>query len=144
MGAAEGDRARHQVRGTWALSLRGAGRTVLASGEFEVLRQISGEAFSGIEEEGVLPDVDPRTPAAAGEKATEGGGLGEGDRASQVGQTGRAALRLCNVVAQSPSDAERGLQAGGREGTDGAGDRTVGDRLLQAVPKPDAGHWEGE
>ena len=31
------------------------------------------------EQEGVLPDVDSRTPAAAGEKAAEGGGLGEGD-----------------------------------------------------------------
>jgi hypothetical protein len=51
-----------------------------------------------------------------------------------------AALRLCNLVAQSPSDAEGGLQEGGGEGTDGAGDGTVRDRLLQAVPEPDAGH----
>ncbi|HEX9111353.1 MAG TPA: hypothetical protein VF845_07725 [Terriglobales bacterium] len=32
---------------------------------------------------------------------------------------GRAALRLCNLVAQSAGDAEGGLQAGGGEGTDG-------------------------
>ena len=47
--------------------------------KLEVLRRVSGEAFSGIAEEGVLPDVDPRTPAAAGEKAAEGSGLDEGD-----------------------------------------------------------------
>jgi hypothetical protein len=39
-----------------------------------------------------------------------------------AGQEGQTALRLCNLVAQSPSNAERGIQARGREGTDGAGD----------------------
>jgi hypothetical protein len=34
-----------------------------------VFRRVSGEAFSGIEEEGVLLDVDPRTPATAGPQA---------------------------------------------------------------------------
>jgi hypothetical protein len=39
--------------------------------------------------------------------------VGEGDRTGQAGQEGRAALRLCNLVAQSPSYAEGGLQEGG-------------------------------
>ena len=57
--------------------------------------------FPGVAAEGLLPDVDPRTPAAAGEKAVEGSGLDEGAGAGQAGQEGQAALRLCNLVAQS-------------------------------------------
>src|SRR5580704_18497047 len=49
-----------------------------------------------------LPDVDPRTIAAAGEKTAEGSGLGEGTRVGKTGEAGRAALRLCSLVAQSP------------------------------------------
>src|ERR1039458_3183954 len=113
MGAAEGDGARHQVRRTGALPMRGADGTVLEAGEFEVFRRVSGEAFSGIAEEGVLPHVDPRTPATAGKKGTEGSGVDKGDRARQTSQEGRAELRLCNLVAQSPSDAKGGLQEGG-------------------------------
>ena len=52
--------------------MRSTGGTVLEAGEFEVLRRVSREAFSRIEEEGVLPDVHPRTLATSGEKATEG------------------------------------------------------------------------
>jgi hypothetical protein len=37
----------------------------------------------------------------------------EGDRASQAGSAGPAAFRLCNLIAQSPSDAEARLQEGG-------------------------------
>jgi hypothetical protein len=68
--------ARHQVRRTRALSMRSTGWTVLEAGEFEVFRRISGKAFSGIKEEGVLSDVNPRTPAAASPKAAEGSGMG--------------------------------------------------------------------
>jgi hypothetical protein len=75
--------------------------------------------FPGIAAEGLLLYVNSRTHAAAGEKGFEEARLGEGDRASQVGPAGPAALRLCNLVAQSPSDADRRIQAGGREGTDG-------------------------
>ena len=39
--------------------------------------------------------------------------------ASKGSATGRSALRLCNLVAQSSSAAEGGLQAGGGEGTGG-------------------------
>jgi len=49
---------------------------------------------AGIEEETVLPDVDPRKLAAAGEKTAKGGGMGEGDRAGQAREAGLAALRL--------------------------------------------------
>ena len=66
--------------------------------------------------------------------------MDEGGGVSQAGEAGQAALRLCNLVAQSPSNAEGGLQEGGRAGTNWAGNGTVGDSLLQAVPEPDAGH----
>ena len=33
--------------------------TVLAGGETEVIRRVSDEAVSGVEAEGVLPDVNP-------------------------------------------------------------------------------------
>src|ERR1700687_2969399 len=105
MGAAERDRARHQVRRTGALSVRGAGGAVLETGGIEMFRRVPRTAVSGIEKEGVLPDVDPRTPATSGQKTTEGRGLGEGDRAGKTGEAGPADLRLCNLVAQSASDA---------------------------------------
>ena len=67
-------------------------------------------------------------------------GLGERAGAGQAGQEGQAALRLCNLVAQSSGDAQRGVQAGGREGTDGKGNGAVGDYLLQTLPEPDASY----
>src|ERR1017187_5565714 len=120
--------------------MRGSGGPVLATGEPQVLRRVPGAAVSGIAAEGVLPNVDSREPAVAGEKAAERSGMDKGDRVSKTGKEGRAALRLCNLVAQSPAAAEKGIQAGGREGIDRAGNRTVGNYLLQAVPKSDAGH----
>jgi hypothetical protein len=71
-----------------------------------VLRRVPGEAVSGIAAEGLLPDVDSRTPAAAGEKAAEGSGLDEGTGVSQAGQEGPAALRLCNLVAPGTGNAQ--------------------------------------
>ena len=55
----------------------------------------------------------------------EGIGTGEG-RAP-----GRAALRLCNLVAQSPRTTKRRVQAGSGEGADRKRRRAVGDDLLQ-------------
>src|SRR5579864_2083200 len=124
--------------------MRGAGGAVLAAGAVEVFRRISRKALSGIEEESVLPDVDPRKLATAGEETAEGSGMGEGDRAGQARKAGQAELRLCNLVAQSPADAQGGLQEGGGEGTNGAANRALGDRLLQTVPKPNAGHRESD
>jgi hypothetical protein len=46
-------------------------------------------------------------------------GWTKGAGTSEDSAQGRAALRLCNLVAQSARDAEGGLQAGGREGADG-------------------------
>ena len=66
-------------------------------------------------------------------------GWAKGDRTGEAGEAGQAELRLCNLVAQSPSDAEEGLQEGGREGIDGEGNG-AGDCLLQSLPEPDAGH----
>ena len=69
-----------------------SGGTVLAAGEVEVFRRISRAAFPGIEKEGLLPDVDPRTPARTGATGTKGGGMDEGVGVSQAGQKGGAAL----------------------------------------------------
>jgi hypothetical protein len=53
-------------------------------------------------------------PSAKSNIATaKGSGMEEGDRTGETREAGRAALRLCNLVAQSPSDAEGGLQEGG-------------------------------
>jgi len=120
--------------------MRGAGGAVLEAGGSEVLRRVPGEAVSGVAAESLLPDVDSRTPAAASKKAAEGSGLDEGAGASQAGQERQAALRLCNLVAPGTGDAQGAVQAGGGEGTDGAGNGTVGDYLLQTVPEPDASH----
>jgi hypothetical protein len=43
-------------------------------------------------------------------------GWAKGLEASQAGQEGPAALRLCNLVAPGTGDAQRAVQAGGREG----------------------------
>jgi hypothetical protein len=64
----------------------------LATGGTEVLRRVPGEVFSWVAAEGLLPDVDPRTPATAGEKAAEGSGMGEGDRASQAARPSASGL----------------------------------------------------
>jgi len=109
MGTAKGGGARHEVRRTRALFMRGAGGAVLAAGKFEVFRRVFGKAFPGFEEESVLPDVDPRKLTTTGEKTAEGSGMGEGDRTGQAREAGQAELRLCNLVAQSPADAEGGL-----------------------------------
>jgi len=65
-----------------------------------VFRRVSGEAFSGIKEkeEGILPNVDPRTLATAGEKATEGSRLDEGGRIGETREAGQTELRLCNLA----------------------------------------------
>src|SRR5271167_357763 len=67
----------------------------------------------------------------------EGAGVGQ-DRAP-----GRAGLRLCNLVAQSPRLAEGRFPAGSREGTDGKGRGAFGVDLLQSLQEPDPGHRAG-
>ena len=76
------------------VSVRGAGGTVLAGGEPEVVRRVSGKTVSGIEKEGVLPDVHPRAPAAAGEEGAEGSGMDEGAGVGEGGAQGRAATSI--------------------------------------------------
>jgi hypothetical protein len=61
------------------------------------------------------------------------------DRANP-GSLGQAGIRLCNLVAQGPRDAEGTVQTGGRKGTDRAGNRALGNHLLEAVQEPDPGH----
>ena len=48
--------------------MRGAGGSVLARRGFEVVRGVLAAEVSGIPKEGVLPDVNPREPAATGER----------------------------------------------------------------------------
>src|ERR1700739_2725644 len=62
--------------------------------------------------------------------------MDEGAGASEGGAEGQAALRLCNLVAQSPRNAEGGFQAGGGERTDGKGRGTVRTDLLQGLQEP--------
>ena len=44
---------------------------------------------------------------------------------------------MCNLVAPGAENTQGAVQAEGREGTDGAGNGTVGDYLLQTVPEPE-------
>ncbi len=95
----------HLFRRARQVSVRSAGETVLEVGEPGVV--YPDAAVSGIEEEGVLPNVHPRAPAAAGETRTEGSGTDEGAGATSEDRApGRAAFRLCNLVAQGPRDAK--------------------------------------
>ena len=99
--------------------------TVLEAGEPEVVRRVSGEAVSGIEKEGLLPDVDPRAPAATGEEGLEEVGWTKGLELTQSGQAGWVSSFDCatwmHKAREMPKEA---VQAGGREGTDGSGDRS--------------------
>ena len=71
-------------------------------------------------------------------------GWTKGLELAKVAQEGWAGVRLCNLAAQSALTAEGRVQAGGGEGTDGAGIGTVGDYLLQAVQDPDSGGRAGD
>jgi hypothetical protein len=59
---------------------------LLPVGRSQVFRRVPGEAVSGVTKEGLLPDVNSRTPAATGKETTEGSGLDEGAGGSQTGQ----------------------------------------------------------
>src|SRR5208283_2014228 len=64
--------------------------------------------------------------------------MDEGAGASEACASGRAAVRLCNLVAQGPRTAEGGLPSRGGKGTDGKGRGAVRVDLLQGVQKPDS------
>ncbi len=76
-------------------------------------------------------------------KESQGGGLDEGIGVGEGGAQGWAGLRLCNLVAQSPRDAEGSVQARSGKGTDGKGNRGVGVGLFQVVQEPDSGYRAG-
>jgi len=69
--------------------MRGEGRTVLEAGRAEILRRFLGETVSRVAAEGLLPHVDSRTPAAAGEKAAKGSGLAKGLERAKVAKRDR-------------------------------------------------------
>src|SRR5579863_5249777 len=95
---------------------------------------------SGIATEGLLPDVDSRAPATAGEERVKENWLGEGDRVGEVSTEGQTGLRLCNLVAQSSRVAEGGVSEGRGARTHRKNNRALGNCLLQTLPEPDAGH----
>src|SRR5215471_2755749 len=81
-------------------------------GGCEIVRGVPAEEVSGVPQEGVLPHVDPREPAATGEEGTGEARLGQRTRVGQAGTAGLTAFRLCNLVAQSRRTAEGGFSAG--------------------------------
>src|SRR5271169_2904789 len=113
--------------------MRSAVGPVLATGKPEVLRRVPGAPVSGVQEEGLLPDVHSRTSAAAGEEGAETGGMDEGAGVGQAGAPAGSALRKCNLAAQSQADAQGGVSAGSGEGTDGQGQRIFGADLFQGL-----------
>src|ERR1035438_6917194 len=70
--------------------------------------------------------------------------MDEGTGVSEACASRWPGLRLCNLVAQSPVPANRGLQAGGGEGAYGKGRGAVGTNLLQGLQEPDPGHRAGD
>ena len=82
------------------------------SGQYWRLEKLKSFDEFGVAEESVLPDVNPRTLAPAGEERAKERGLGQKPGVGQTGAEGSAELRLCNLVAQGTSDVEGGLQKG--------------------------------
>src|SRR5439155_2104964 len=144
MGAAAGGGARYPVCGTRKIPVRGAGGAILALGESEDLRRVSGKTLSGIAAQGLLPHVHSRASAARGEAEIERGRMDEGIGTRETGPRGGSAVRLCNLVAQGPFATQGTIQAGGRQGIDREGYGTMGDHLFQAVPKSDSGGRAGD
>ena len=71
-------------------------------------------------------------------------GWAKGIELAKLARRDRQNIRLCNLVAQSRTRCRRRTSRRRSRGTDGSGNRTVGDYLLQALPEPDAGHREGD
>src|ERR1700730_9884649 len=70
--------------------------------------------------------------------------MDEGTGTGESGQEGWAGVRLCNLAAQSALATKGSVQAGGGEGTNRAGIRTVRDYLLQAVQDTAPGRRAGD
>src|ERR1035438_3308131 len=83
------------------------------------------------------PDVDSRTSSTPSEEGAETGGMEQGPGVGQTRAPGRAALRLCNLAAQSQTDAQGGVPAGSGERADGQGQRALGADLFQGLEEPD-------
>ena len=78
--------------------------------------------------------------AAAGQERSEAGRLDEGGGTGEAGAEAGPALRKCNLDAQSPADAEGGVQKGSGKGVDREGRGAIGANLLQGVQEPGSGH----
>ena len=70
-------------------------------------------------------------------------GWTKGLELAKVARTDGQEFDCATWLHKARSDAEGAVQAGGGEGTDGAGNGTVGDYLLQAVQEPDSGGRAG-
>src|ERR1017187_9375824 len=57
--------------------------------------------------------------------------MDQGAGVDQAGTPAGAALRKCNLAAQSPTDAQGGVPAGSGEGADGQGQRAFGANLFK-------------
>ena len=110
----ERGRARYPFRRTRQVPVRGAGGTVLAGGEVEVVRRLSGKAISGVEKEGILSDVHSRAPAAGDQEGSQGNRLDERKGVGEAGAGGRVSDFDCAALgAQSPLHVD-GSSSGGR------------------------------
>src|ERR1700730_7305618 len=66
--------------------------------------------------------------------------MDKGEGVGKSGAEGATGVRLCTLGAQSAGTTPRRVQAGSRETSDGEGNRTVGDSLLQGIQEPVACH----
>src|SRR5208282_3089929 len=85
-----------------------------------------------------------RTSAQAHPAGPEADRLVQGDRTGESRASRRAALRKCNLVAQSAFVAQGTIQGGGGAGVDRAGIRTERADLFQGLQEPGAGDRTGD
>ena len=117
---------------------------VEAVGEPQLVRRFPRKALPRVPPQGLLPDVDPRTPATTSEEGTKEYRLDEREGVGEAGAGGRSAVRLCTLGAQSPLHAEGGVYPGGGEGTDRAGLRAERVDLFQDLQEPGASDRTGD
>src|SRR6185369_12246560 len=93
---------------------------------------------------GVLLDVHPRKPSAAGAQGTEASRMDERQRAGEVSAGGGSQLRLCTLGAQGPDNGTGGVQTRSRKEADGTRNRAARDHLLQGLQEPTSHNRSGD